>query len=94
MTEEHAALADQHDRDDLQRSAVLKKNGQVSRPDTDGTPTTAASRSGTRPCGKGLVAIGAVTRLENLPTTSGLPRYALKPDFAASVQSGPGRPRP
>lgn len=31
----------------------------------------------------GLVAIGAVVRREDLPTTSGLPRYALKPDFAA-----------
>ncbi|HEV7311337.1 BsuBI/PstI family type II restriction endonuclease [Sphingopyxis sp.] len=31
----------------------------------------------------GLVAIGAVTRREDLPTTSGLPRYALIADFAA-----------
>ncbi len=31
----------------------------------------------------GLVAIGAVTRREDLPTTSGLPRYALHSDFAA-----------
>ncbi len=31
----------------------------------------------------GLVAIGAVLRREDLPTTSGLPRYALKTDFAA-----------
>jgi hypothetical protein len=31
----------------------------------------------------GLVAIGAVVRREDLPTTSGLPRYALKSDFAA-----------
>jgi hypothetical protein len=31
----------------------------------------------------GLVAIGAVLRLEDLPTTSGLPRYALKRDFAS-----------
>ena len=31
----------------------------------------------------GLVAIGAVLRREDLPTTSGLPRYALKADFAA-----------
>src|SRR3546814_8074269 len=31
----------------------------------------------------GLVAIGAVTRREDLATTSGLPRYALKADFAA-----------
>ncbi len=30
----------------------------------------------------GLVAIGAVLRREDLPTTSGLPRYALKADFA------------
>lgn len=31
----------------------------------------------------GLVAVGAVLRREDLPTTSGLPRYALKRDFAA-----------
>ena len=31
----------------------------------------------------GLVAIGAVLRREDLATTSGLPRYALKADFAA-----------
>lgn len=31
----------------------------------------------------GLVAVGAVLRREDLPTTSGLPRYALKADFAA-----------
>jgi hypothetical protein len=31
----------------------------------------------------GLVAVGAVLRREDLPTTSGNPRYALKLDFAA-----------
>jgi hypothetical protein len=31
----------------------------------------------------GLVAIGAITRREDLPTTSSAPRYALKADFAA-----------
>ena len=31
----------------------------------------------------GLVAVGAVLRREDLPTTSGAPRYALKADFAA-----------
>lgn len=31
----------------------------------------------------GLVAVGAVLRREDLPTTSSLPRYALKADFAA-----------
>jgi hypothetical protein len=31
----------------------------------------------------GLVAIGAVARREDIATTSGLPRYALKPDFSA-----------
>jgi hypothetical protein len=30
----------------------------------------------------GLVAVGAVTRRADLPTTSGAPRYALKPAFA------------
>lgn len=31
----------------------------------------------------GLVAVGAVTRREDLPTTSGAPRYALKAEFSA-----------
>jgi hypothetical protein len=31
----------------------------------------------------GLVSLGAVTRREDLPTTSALPRYALKKDFAS-----------
>lgn len=31
----------------------------------------------------GLVAIGAIVRREDLPTTSGMPRYALRTDFAA-----------
>ena len=31
----------------------------------------------------GLVAVGAVLRRDDLPTTSGLPRYSLKTDFAA-----------
>jgi hypothetical protein len=31
----------------------------------------------------GLVAVGAVLRREDLPTTSGAPRYALRRDFAA-----------
>ncbi len=31
----------------------------------------------------GLVAVGAVLRREDLPTTSGAPRYALRADFAA-----------
>ena len=39
----------------------------------------------------GLVAIGAVTRREDLPTTSGEPRYALRADFAALFDPGPFR---
>ena len=31
----------------------------------------------------GLVAVGAIIRREDMPTTSGLPRYVLKSDFAA-----------
>jgi hypothetical protein len=36
----------------------------------------------------GLVAIGAVLRREDLPTTSGRPRYALKADFATLFDPG------
>jgi hypothetical protein len=41
----------------------------------------------------GLVAVGAVTRREDLPTTSSAPRYALKAEFASLFDptlSGPG----
>lgn len=41
----------------------------------------------------GLVGIGAVIRRDDLPTTSGLPRYALKRDFASLFDPtllGPG----
>lgn len=37
---------------------------------------------------EGLVAIGAVFVRTDLPTTSGKPRYALKPDFAALFDPG------
>lgn len=80
MTEEHAALADQHDRETY-AVAVTKKNGQV--PGRRWYADNSREPIRDETLREGLVAIGAVTRLENLPTTSGLPRYALKPDFAA-----------
>lgn len=80
MTEEQAALADQADRD-AYSAAVLKKNGQVAGRRWYADNSREPVRDET--LREGLVAVGAVTRREDLPTTSGLPRYALKTEFAA-----------
>lgn len=79
MTDEQAALADQHDRD-AYAAAVLKKNGQVAGRRWYADNSREPIRDET--LREGLVAIGAVIRREDMPTTSGLPRYALKTDFA------------
>jgi len=79
MTTEQAARADDTDRMEY-ASAVLKRNGQVSGSRWYADNTREPIRDET--LRDGLVAIGAVTRREDLPTTSGLPRYALKRDFA------------
>ncbi len=80
MTEEQAALANQADRD-AYAAAVLKKNGQVAGRRWYADNSREPVRDET--LREGLVAVGAVLRREDLPTTSGLPRYALKIDFAA-----------
>lgn len=80
MTEEQAALADQSDRD-AYAVAVLKKNGQV--PGRRWYADNSREPVRDETLREGLVPVGAVTRREDLPTTSGLPRYALKSAFAA-----------
>ena len=80
MTDEQAALPDQADRD-AYAAAVLKKNGQVAGRRWYADNSREPIRDET--LREGLVAIGAVLRREDMPTTSGLPRYALKADFAA-----------
>lgn len=80
MTAEQAAKADDADRLGY-AAAVLKKNGQIEGARWYADNTREPIRDET--LRDGLVAIGAVTRREDLPTTSGLPRYALKTEFAA-----------
>lgn len=80
MTAEQAAKADDADRLGY-AAAVLKKNVQVEGARWYADNTREPIRDET--LRDGLVAIGAVTRREDLPTTSGLPRYALRAEFAA-----------
>lgn len=79
MTVEQAAKADDADRLGYAAS-VLKKSAQIGGTRWYADNTREPIRDET--LRDGLVAIGAVTRREDLPTTSGLPRYALKAEFA------------
>ena len=79
MTVEQAAKADDADRLGYAAS-VLKKNAQIGGARWYADNTREPIRDET--LRDGLVAIGAITRREDLPTTSGLPRYALKAEFA------------
>jgi len=80
MTEEQAAQSDKAARL-YYASAVLKKkyDAQGTRWYADNTREPIRDET----LREGLVAIGAVFARADLPTTSGKPRYALKPDFAA-----------
>ena len=80
MTEEQAAMADPAARD-AYAAGVLKKSFRVPGERWYADNTREPIRDET--LRDGLVAVGAVTKREDLPTTSGLPRYALKSDFAA-----------
>ncbi len=80
MTVEQAAKSSDANRE-AYAAAVLKKSGQIAGVRWYADNTREPIRDET--LRDGLVAIGAVTRREDLPTTSGLPRYALKADFAA-----------
>lgn len=80
MTKEQASKADDSDRLSY-ATAVLKKGVQIEGTRWYADNTREPIRDET--LRDGLVAIGAMTRREDLPTTSGLPRYALKAEFAA-----------
>jgi len=80
MTKEQAARSDELDRQRY-ASSVLKKGYHVEGVRWYADNTREPIRDET--LRDGLVMIGAVVRREDLPTTSGLPRYALKPDFSA-----------
>ena len=80
MTDEQSAVALAEVRGGY-ALAVLSRNGSVAGRRWYADNTREPIRDET--LRDGLVAIGAVTRREDLPTTSGLPRYALVADFAA-----------
>ncbi|CAN5496224.1 BsuBI/PstI family type II restriction endonuclease [soil metagenome] len=80
MTDEQSDIALPAARLDYVK-AVLGKNGTITGRRWYADNTREPIRDET--LRDGLVAIGAVTRREDLPTTSGLPRYALVADFAA-----------
>ncbi|HAP98658.1 MAG TPA: restriction endonuclease [Rhodospirillum rubrum] len=80
MTNEQALLADEADRL-AYGLAVLRKGGGISGSRWYADNTREPIRDET--LRDGLVAIGAVIRRGDLPTTSGQPRYALKAAFAA-----------
>ncbi|WP_246737341.1 BsuBI/PstI family type II restriction endonuclease [Nordella sp. HKS 07] len=79
MTHEQAALADNIDRENY-ATAVIRRNGISAGTRWYADNTREPIRDET--LRDGLVAIGAVIRREDLPTTSSEPRYALKRDFA------------
>lgn len=80
MTDTQAANGSEAARE-VYAAAVLGRSGQVSGTRWYADNTREPIRDET--LRDGLVAVGAVLRREDLPTTSGLPRYALKADFAA-----------
>ncbi|MFC0103688.1 BsuBI/PstI family type II restriction endonuclease [Sphingopyxis terrae] len=80
MTDEQAAATSDDARDDY-ATAVLARKVNIAGKRWYADNTREPIRDET--LRDGLVAIGAVTRREDLPTTSGLPRYALVADFAA-----------
>lgn len=80
MTHQQAARSSDDARLDY-ASAVLMRAGQVEGTRWYADNTREPIRDET--LRDGLVAVGAVTRREDLPTTSGLPRYALTAPFAA-----------
>ena len=79
MTNKQAAKSDTIDRQKYAES-ILKKRFRV--PGTRWYADNTREPIRDETLRDGLVAIGAVLRREDLPTTSGSPRYALKTDFA------------
>jgi hypothetical protein len=80
MTAEQASRSDDADREKYAKG-VLKKRFRIKGRRWYADNTREPIRDET--LREGLVAIGAVLRREDLPTTSASPRYALKADFAA-----------
>jgi hypothetical protein len=79
MTVEQAAKSGDADRLGYAAALLKKSQGRGTRWYADNTREPIRDET----LRDGLVAIGAVIRREDLPTTSGLPRYALNTAFAA-----------
>ena len=80
MTEEQAAQPGDTARLDYTRKVLKKKyDSQGTRWYADNTREPIRDET----LREGLIAVGAVLARTDLPTTSGKPRYALDPDFAA-----------
>lgn len=83
MTEEHAALANQADRDsyatDWRRKTKQVQLAAGTRWYADNSREPIRDET----LRDGLVPVGAVIRADDMATTSNLPRYMLKADFAA-----------
>jgi hypothetical protein len=79
MTGDQAAKADERDR--LDYDAAIRSKAGVAGKRWYADNTREPIRDET--LRDGLVAIGAVSRRGDMPTTSGLPRYQLRSDFAA-----------
>src|SRR5437016_2801238 len=80
MTGEQAAKSDTTDRNNY-ANGVQRKDFQVAGTRWYADNTREPIRDET--LRDGLVAVGAILRREDLPTTSSSPRYALQRDFAA-----------
>lgn len=78
MTREQAALADDTDREAY--AAAVARNATV--PGTRWYADNTREPIRDETLRDGLVAVGAMLRREDLPTTSGKPRYVLTQDFA------------
>lgn len=85
MTAEQAMLSADSDRLGYARTVLAKKyEAQGTRWYADNTREPIRDET----LREGLVAIGAVLARDDMPTTSGRPRYALKTDFAALFDPG------
>lgn len=79
MTDEQAALTSDADRQEYVAAIRAKRDVPGRRWYKDNTREPIRDET----LRDGLVAVGAIIRREDMPTTSGLPRYVLKGDFCA-----------
>ncbi|MFB2553851.1 BsuBI/PstI family type II restriction endonuclease [Ensifer soli] len=83
MTEEHAALADETDRNSYAADFLKKKKREQLAVGSRWYADNSREPIRDETLRDGLVPVGAVIKLKDMATTSNLPRYVLKADFAA-----------